>query len=152
MSAPAMLPPVSGRHRNRVLASARKTRAIELKLQGLTYQQVADELGYANKGTVFKLIKDAQASQLTEAVEELRQLELDRLDALQQAMWPLAMAGDIAAAEGVRRVIETRCRVLGLTGSSRNLTAACGKPQTVVLLQDDCRLHGCAVHVGSAAS
>ena len=50
MTAPATLPPVSGRHRNRVLASARKTRAIELKLQGLTYQQVADEMGYANRG------------------------------------------------------------------------------------------------------
>ena len=146
-----MLPPVSGRHRDRVLASARKTRAIELKLQGLTYQQVADELGSANKGTVFKLIKDAQASRLTEAVSELRQLELDRLDAVQQALWPLAMDGDVAAAEGVRQVIETRCRVLGLTGV-RTSGAACTQPQTVVLQDRDCRLRGCAVHGGGSAS
>ena len=109
-------------------------------------------MGYANKGTVFRLIKDAQASRLTEAVSKLRQLELDRLDAVQQALWPLAMAGDVAAADGVRQVIETRCRVLGLTGSSRKLPPSCRQPQTVVLREQDCRLHGCAVHVGSAAS
>jgi len=43
--AEAVLPRVSGRHRNRALASARKCRAIQLKLQGLSYQQIADELG-----------------------------------------------------------------------------------------------------------
>ncbi len=31
-----VLPRVSGRHRDRALASARKCRAIQLKLQGLT--------------------------------------------------------------------------------------------------------------------
>ena len=54
------LPPVSGRHRNRALASARRTRAIERKQQGLTYQQIADELGDANKGTVYRLIQEAR--------------------------------------------------------------------------------------------
>jgi len=47
----AVLPRVSGRHRDRALASARKCRAIQLKLQGLTYQQIADELGYTSRGT-----------------------------------------------------------------------------------------------------
>ena len=34
--AEAVLPRVSGRHRDRALASARQSRAIQLKLQGLT--------------------------------------------------------------------------------------------------------------------
>ncbi len=55
--AEAVLPRVSGRHRDRALASARKCRAIQLKLQGLTYQQIADELGYTSRGTVYKIIK-----------------------------------------------------------------------------------------------
>jgi len=70
--AEAVLPRVSGRHRDRALASARKCRAIQLKLQGLTYQQIADELGYTSRGTVYKIIKTAQATQLTDAVEERR--------------------------------------------------------------------------------
>ncbi len=39
--AEALLPRVSGRHSDRALSSARKCRAIQLKLQGLTYQQIA---------------------------------------------------------------------------------------------------------------
>ena len=39
-----VLPRVNGRHRDRALSSARKCRATQLKLQGLTYQQIADEL------------------------------------------------------------------------------------------------------------
>jgi hypothetical protein len=46
---PIPLPRVSGPHRERALAPARKQRAIELRMQGLNYQQFADELSYANR-------------------------------------------------------------------------------------------------------
>jgi len=95
--AEAVLPRVSGRHRDRALASARKCRAIQLKLQGLTYQQIADELGYTSRGTVYKIIKAAQATQLTDAVEEHLDIEVSRLNALQAAVWPAAMSGDLRA-------------------------------------------------------
>lgn len=52
MSIPAAIPLVSGRHRNRALATARHARAIQLATGGRTYQEIADELGYANRGTV----------------------------------------------------------------------------------------------------
>ena len=48
-----VLPRVSGRHRDRALASARRCRAIQLKLQGLTYQQIADELGYTSHASTW---------------------------------------------------------------------------------------------------
>ena len=48
-----VLPRVSGRHRDRALASARKCRAIQLKLQGLTYQQIADQLGYTSHASAW---------------------------------------------------------------------------------------------------
>ena len=45
------IPPVSGRHRDKSLAAARKAKAIQLRMQGLTYQAIADEMGYANAGS-----------------------------------------------------------------------------------------------------
>lgn len=45
-----------GRHRNRVLAARRRVRALQLITEGKTYQQVADELGYANRATVHRLV------------------------------------------------------------------------------------------------
>ncbi len=44
-------------------------------MQGLSYQQIADELGYTSRGTVYKIIKTAQATQLSGAVEEHLDIE-----------------------------------------------------------------------------
>jgi len=122
ISETALLPRVSGRHRDRALASARKCRAIQLKLQGLTYQQIADELGYTSRGTVYKIIRTAQAAQLTGAVEEHLDIEVSRLNALQAAVWPAAMSGDLRALVVAARIIDARCRLLGLIGPATRTT------------------------------
>jgi AraC-like DNA-binding protein len=114
MSALAELPRVDGQHRNRALAAARHARAVQLITQGLTYQQVADQMGYANKGTVHHLVSKTLAQTTTAAVQDLRQLEADRLDALQVGLWNRAMDGDITAAMAIIRIIATRCRLFGL--------------------------------------
>jgi hypothetical protein len=46
--------------------------------------------------------------------EELREIEALRLDALQMALWPRVIAGDIQAIRTVVRVSERRCRLFGL--------------------------------------
>src|SRR5688500_3921734 len=99
------LPLVEGRHRNRALATARRARAVELRAQGWTYQDIAQELGYANRGTVFRIVGNALASQERLAVDELRSLEVERLDALQVGIWQRAMEGDVDAAMAALRII-----------------------------------------------
>src|SRR3954470_1071122 len=97
MSVPAAIPLVTGRHRNRALATARHARAIQLATEGRTYQAIADELGYANRGTVHHIVHQALARDRKDAVENHQQLEMERLDALQLALWDKAMAGDLNA-------------------------------------------------------
>ena len=116
MSIMAAIPLVTGRHRNRALATARRVRAVELATEGHTYQQIADELGYANRGTVYRIVHQALARDRVEAVETLQQLESARLDALQVAVWDKAMNGDSAAAQAVVRIITARSRLMGLDG------------------------------------
>jgi hypothetical protein len=65
-------------------------------------------------------------------VDELRRLEIDRLDVLQAALWPQAMAGDTAAACVVLRIIEQRTRLLGL-GREHRPGPGTGQPTTVVV-------------------
>jgi hypothetical protein len=48
-----------------------------------------------------------------ESTEELRDLELRRLDALQVAHWDRAMEGDSRATEIVLKVMARRARLLG---------------------------------------
>ena len=49
-----------------------------------------------------------------DAVEDLREAELERLDQLQQALWDRAMSGDPRAVQAVLRIVAQRCRLLGL--------------------------------------
>ena len=128
----AELPLVNGRHRNRALAAARRAQAVQLKASGLTYAAIATEMGYANRGTVYRIISEALKAQNVEAVEQLRNLEVARLDTLQRAMWPAAMAGDVHAASVVTRVIMTRSRLLGLDCAG-GLGVDISKPRTLVV-------------------
>ncbi len=97
-----------------------------MRTQGRTYNQIAAELGYANRGTVFHIVTDALDSRQVEAVDQLRSLESQRLDALQIAVWDRAMSGDVTAALAAIRIISARCRLLGLEGRllSARLTAS----------------------------
>jgi hypothetical protein len=128
----AELPPVHGQHRNRALAAARRARAVELRTAGLTYDRIATELGYANRGTVYHVVSQALRAQTLEAVGELRSLEVERLDNLQSAMWQKAMDGDVPSALAVVRCIMARCRLLGLDGPDL-LEARDMRPRTLVV-------------------
>ena len=125
------LPRVQGQHRNRALSAARRVRAVELKTAGLTYEQIAAELGYANRGTVHHIVSDAPKTQTLEAVGQLRSLEIERLDKLQLALWQKAMDGDVPSAIAVVRCIAARCRLLGLEG--QGLLDEDSRPRTLVV-------------------
>ena len=102
---PARAP--GGRRNNRPLAQWRKARAVELATQGYTYQQIADELGYANRGTVHRVVQQTLQAVQTEHVEMLRALEVDRLDALQHGLWDEAVAGNVHVAWHRREVFKS---------------------------------------------
>ena len=134
-----------GRHRNRALAAYRRIKAVELAAGGRTYQQIADHLGYANRGTVHRIVRQALEAQQATGVELLREVEVRRLDALQTGLWEAALAGDVDAVHACLRIIQARIKVLGLdTGGGQR--ARCQQPQTMILLENDCRLRGCADH------
>ncbi|HEY5249647.1 MAG TPA: hypothetical protein VIJ15_14475, partial [Dermatophilaceae bacterium] len=97
-----------------------------------TYEQIATELGYANKGTVYHVVAEALKTQTAEAVHELRSLEVERLDNLQLAVWQKAMEGDVPSAFAVVRCILARCRLLGLDGPGL-LRAEESRPRTLVI-------------------
>ena len=61
--------------------------------------------------------KGSLNSRIAEAVTEYRELELARLDALQAAHWPQAVAGSVRSADRVQRVIDRRMKLLGLDRS-----------------------------------
>ena len=127
------LPRVNGRHRDRALAAARRTKAVQLKTAGLTYEEVARELGYTSKGTAFNVVAKALREQTAEAVTNLRDLENTRLDALQAALWDAAMTGDAKAANSILQIVVARVRLNGLEPERNGLAALPSAPRTVVV-------------------
>ena len=104
------VPDTSGK----ALAKWRKARCVELALAGHSYEEIALEVGYQNRGTAWRAVQESLNSRIAEAVEEYRELELARLDALQAAHWPQAVAGSVRSADLVLRVIDRRIKLLGL--------------------------------------
>lgn len=103
----------------RIDAQQKRAQALELRRSGATFQQIADALGYANAGTVHRMVRQALAAIPVEAAEAYRAEELDRLDALQRGLWPAARSGNVRAAEACLRVMESRRKLLGLDAPTR---------------------------------
>ena len=110
----AELPRVTGRHRNKALAQERRTRAVELAVAGHGYQSIADTMGYANRGTVYRIVQEALKAHQVTSIDEVRELEATRLDALQAAVWAQAVGGSLQALQTVLKVMEQRAKLLSL--------------------------------------
>lgn len=114
----------------RVTVAQRRTKAVQLAASGMDYTQIGKQLGYHDRSGAHKAVTAALRAQQAEAVDELRVLELERLDALQRSCWEAAIAGDIASVDRVLRVIQARVRLLGLDQKATT-TGATASPTLV---------------------
>src|SRR5262245_18532903 len=100
----------------KVQAAVRRKGAIDLRLQGMTYREIAQELG-VTPTRARQLVSEALAAlqkDTAESAEELRRLELDRLDQLQSGLWEEAADGNLKAVGAVLKIMERRARLVGL--------------------------------------
>lgn len=93
---------------------ARYAEAVQLRIQGYTYDEIASRLGYAHKGSAHQAVKAALKRTLQEPTDELRKLELERLDYIMRQLFVSFDAGDMRLSDNILRVIEKRHRLLGL--------------------------------------
>lgn len=123
----------------RATVAARRARAIELRLSGRTYRQIADDLGYKTPAAVHTDVTralEANSKELAERADVLREIELERLDAMLReanaimaSRHPLIDRGAqvlvdgqpvwddrprLMAMEKILRIEESRRRLLGL--------------------------------------
>lgn len=92
----------------------RRRQALELRKAGATYQQIAKQLKYAGKGNVCRDIERAIAEITTEPAEDVKKIELARLDALLVGIWTKASKGDPMLIDRVIRIMDRRAKYLGL--------------------------------------
>lgn len=92
----------------------RQAAAMNLRRRGISYERIAVELGYASPSGAYEAVKAGMLRTLREPADELRQLELDRLDDMLEAISENIMAGDLDSIATALRISERRAKLLGL--------------------------------------
>lgn len=98
----------------RVAAREKAQAALRLRRAGVLYPDIADRLDYSSRRSAQRAVERELMSHAAEDVAVVRQMEVDRLDALLLAMWKKAIGGDGWSVDRILRIMERRSRLLGL--------------------------------------
>lgn len=92
----------------------REAEVLRLRRQGLTWDMIADKVGYSNASGAHTAYKSALKRIIYSEVIEIRNVEQDRLDIAQSAIWPDVLQGDLPAINTLIKIMDRRAKLLGL--------------------------------------
>ena len=101
-------------HRKDVNAAERARMALDLRKSGASYDAIARQCGYANRSGAYQAIQRELQRTMQQPADDLRTLELLRLDDLYRAMAPKALQGDTWSVDRCLKIMERRAALLGL--------------------------------------
>lgn len=122
--------------------------AVRLRRDGLGYQAIADRLDYANASGAWKAVQRTLKLIQHDAVDELRTLELERLDVMLASLAPLVTAGpeltdiELPTGETVRALVprakqlDAMDRVMRIMEQRRRLVPDLEVPKAVQPISD----------------
>lgn len=96
----------------RVRSEERRRRIVELRIAGLSTYAIAQKLGISEPAVV-KHLQKYLASKPYEQIEEVRRLELERIDRGIQVVMLRMAEGDLSAVDRLVKLIDLRMRILG---------------------------------------
>jgi hypothetical protein len=92
----------------------REAEVVKLRRGGMTWDLIAQRTGFADPSGARQAYMRAASRVVRDDIEQIRQVEEDRLDLAQAAIWGDVMAGNIQAVNALVRIMERRARLLGL--------------------------------------
>jgi predicted transcriptional regulator len=90
----------NGRFERTAETAARDAEAARLRSRGLTYRQIAEQLGLAGPGKAHEAVKRVLKETVQEAADDLRMVELERLDQMYQAALKVLESEHYAVSHG----------------------------------------------------
>lgn len=119
---PVVVPDDVATHNDRVY------RAYKMHLEGTSWADIAQREQWvtpvAVRAEVARYVREGAALLQEWTAKELVVLEVDRLNKLQEAVWPRAMAGDVQSVKSVLDIIRMRAKLTGLEALSDTPAAA----------------------------
>ena len=113
-NAPLPETPKGRSQRKQAEAREKRRQALELRKAGVEYERIAQQLGYNSKQAVYWAVKAALKDITREPAQEVKDLELSRLDAALLAIWNKVRSGDLFAIDRFLRIQHQRAQLLGL--------------------------------------
>lgn len=105
-------------NRHSLQAKERPFAAVQLRLMGWSYREIAEKLGYGDQSGAYQAINGLIMQTIQPATDALRALEVERLDMMLEQAYDTAIgANGKVSLEGLDRVIaieKLRIRLLGL--------------------------------------
>lgn len=95
-------------------ATHKQAQALKLRLEGKSLSEIAEAVGYANASGAWHAIQTGLAATLSEPSQELRELELARLDLMWKHTLPKIRKGVASAVLAGIHIVQQRARLLGL--------------------------------------
>jgi hypothetical protein len=92
----------------------KENQVVELRRQGLTWQQIADTVGYSAPMSAYDAWHRANRRIVADGIDDIRKIEQERLDIAQAAIWPEVIQGEIPAVNTLLKIMERRSKLLGL--------------------------------------
>jgi len=122
-----------------VTAAQRAYRCHQLRIGGKSWSEIAEMEKYPSaisaQADVTRYMAEAKALVVEASQRDMLTLEVARLDAVQSALWPAAMAGHVPSAAAVVSIIINRSKLVGLDPEKMNDDAA-QQLRTVVVPQE----------------
>ena len=103
----------------RIEAVDKQRQAVELRMAGRTWQEIADALGYADHSGAVRAVQDSLQKTLGAPSAEFRELTLERLTKILQVQWPNMLRGEVPAAKLCLQTIGDMRQLMGVDMPSR---------------------------------
>ena len=97
----------------------REAEVLKLRRGGLTFDLIAKELGFKHASGAHKAYVNACKRIIVSDVQEIRAVEIERLDIAQSSIWGRVLRGEIPAIQTLIRIMERRARLLGLDAPTK---------------------------------
>ena len=105
----------------RIRTTEKTLKALELRKRGMNYTQIGEKLGCARNTACRYVLSELEnlADKCREEAVHVRDLELQRLDALYLKAWEAVEEGDLPAIDRCLRIMERRAKLLGLDAAQK---------------------------------
>ena len=100
----------------------RRAKALELRKQGHTFDQIAKMMNYADKSAAARHVREAIREIIAEPTREVVEYEKLRLDNMLVGIYREATTGNLKAIDRVIKIMERRSALLGLDAPKKTET------------------------------